>query len=358
MVKRFLKRIASVWVSGFLIFLGSLSPFLPFPRSASAASETYAVRWDNNDVTEESYAELYSHYFGITENTICVYRRGMYGMIPTTERFEFVYDTLRTGGLAQLLSLSGEGISRLERLALWREFQGCVFYSAGFFVWNGQKLVEEEGATGDRVVLLSGSISSSRLQKTGAKSLELRAEAEIDSKTLIGTEIESITACAPYSVSEGAVYLDTGTAVRLIAAVPAVRELSVSGNGYADKGALLAAQNLQSLTLPFAGNAPEYSHYFKGELAELFSDGKNYSVPASLKKVKITGGLLVSHAFYRCHGVEEIDLCGMNASRIDRDALIDCTGWKRVHAPTARVNLCGTFQTYLADCGCTVFERI
>ena len=329
----------------------------PLPKTAEA-EECYFCRWEDGTVSEETYASAYPDFADCFEHTIRLQRGGQYGEIETTERYDTVYRTMLTGGLAELLALSTAGINRLEQLALWRVSRGCIWYSSGYFVWEEDGLAEVRFATGEKLILLSGTISARRLQRTGATCLELRAEAEINSKTLVGTSVETVTACAPYVSEGGAVYLNTGTAVRLVAAVPSVTSLTVRKIDYADEGALLAAQNLQSVTLPFAGNASSpVGHNYRGEFAYLFSDGSQYLVPASLKSVKITGGALVSHAFYRCSSVEEIDLCGMNAEAIHADAFVDCTGLKRLHTPNAKVTLRGAYTSQRLPCGCTLFIR-
>ena len=326
MVKVRFKRFGLIVFSLLFFICAAFSLFLPFPKDAGAVGESYFCRWEDGRVSNETYASAYPDYFNSSCNSIFLCRGGIYGEIQTSKQFQTVYRTLFTGGLAELLSLSGNGISRLERLAVWRSTNGWIWYSSGYFVWN-EGLTETASAKGEKLILLSGRISALRLNKTGAKHLELRSEAEFDVKTIYGTKVEKITANAPYAERGGAVYLDTGTAVRLTAALPPVTSLTVSGNDYADEGALLAAQNLQSLTLPFAGNAPVKSNYFRGEIAYLFSDGTDYVVPVSLKRVKITGGLLVSHAFYRMSMVEEIDLCGMLAENIENNALADVLSW-------------------------------
>ncbi|MDE6059717.1 MAG: hypothetical protein K2G44_06750 [Clostridia bacterium] len=358
MVKAVLGRVGTVLLAALLVAAVALSLFSSFPKNASADEEKYLCTWQNGSVTEETYATAYGDFLSDEDGTLRLLRGDLYGEISATEKYLSVVQTLEEGGLEELLALSIEGVTRLELLALWRLTRGRVWYSAGYFVWDGNGLKEVGSAEGEHLILLSGSISASRLRAAGAKQLELRSEAQITSQTLTGTSVESVTAYPPYFTDGGVIYLDTGTAVRLVAALPNSTSLTVNGNDYADEGALLAAEKLETLTLPFAGNAPVYGNYFHGEVAYLFSNGREYFVPPTLKRVRITGGLLISHAFYRMNAVEEIDLCGMDARVIAPDALADCTAWKRVHSPNANVQLSGRFSSYVAPCGCTVFERI
>lgn len=353
-----LKRIALIALSAALVVVGILSIFLPLIKKAGALQEEYVCYWEDGAVTCETFASAYPDLVDNTEFSVTLLREGLCGEIAATPQFSRALRTIQTGGLAELLSLDAAQLTRLEQLVLWRVMRGRVWYSGGYFVWEENGLRQTGSAQGETLVLLSGSISAARLRDTGAINLELRAEAVFRADVLIGTAVEKVTAYPPYSVEGGAVYLDTGTAKRLIAAVPALASLSVSACDYIDEGALRPCVFLESLTLSFAGNAfsgKETS--FHGELAYLFSDGKNYSVPAALKRVKITGGVLASHAFYLMGTVEEIDLCGMLSENIHEDAFADCANLRFLHCPNAEVRLFGGYSVYSAPCGCTVFER-
>ena len=353
-----LKRVFTLALSAVFALAGVIS-LLPLIRKAGAAREEYSCYWEDGTVTVETYASAYSDLFDNLEFSVTLLRDGLRGEIAPTAQFSKALRTVEAGGLAELLSLDGTRLTRLENLVLWRITRGRVWYSGGYFVWKENGLCEVNSAKGETLVLLSGSISASRLKATGAKILELRAEAVFDSDMLAGTAVETVTAYPPYSFEGGAVYLDTGTAKRLIAGLPALTSLTVSNCDYIDEGTLRPCASLESLTLPFAGNAPSgKGTSFHGELAYLFSDGRNYFVPAALKKVKITGGALVSHAFYRLGAVEEINLCGMLSENIHADALIDCVNLRFLHCPNANVRLFGNYSVHTAPCGCTVFERV
>lgn len=333
--------------------------FVPFAGEAGAAREEYVCKWENGAVTVETYSSAYSDSVDFSEFSVTLLREGVRGEIALTAQFPEFVRTVLTGGLAELLAFGGAPLTRLERLALWRMTRGRVWYSGGYFVWGEHGFCEVDSAQGETLVLLSGAITASQLKNTGAKILELRPEAIFRADMLVGTAVQSVTAYPPYFYESGAVYLDRGIARRLIAGVPVLTSLSVAQCDYADEGCLRACASLRSLTLPFAGNTPSgIESEFHGELAYLFSDGYDYFVPASLKRVKITGGVLVSHAFYRMNSVEEIDLCGMLPENIHTDALADCTGLRVLHSPSAEVRLAGSYCVGSAPCGCTVFERI
>lgn len=353
-----MRRIAFVGISVLVLAFAVLSLFLPLSKSAGAGREEYSCVWENGTTTVETYASVYPDVVECSEVSVTLSREGLVGEIALTAQLTKMLRTIRTGGLAELLSLTDAPLTRLEKLVLWRTARGTVWYGGGYFTWGEKGLQRVNSAEGETLVLLSGSITAARLKSTGAKILELRAEAELSAKTLVGTAVQKVTACAPYSYENGAIYLDTGTATRLIAAVPACVSLITKNYDYADEGALLPCRGLEELTLPFAGNAPSAGSEFRGELAYLFSDGTEFIVPSCLRRVNISGGVLVSHAFYRCTEIEEINLCGMSGEHIHRDAFLDCTGLQVLHTPNANVTLRGNFVSHAAPCGCTVFERI
>lgn len=354
-----MRRIATFGITVLLFASVMLSLVLPLSEFMGAGEEEYSCVWEDGTVTVETYASVYPDFVESSEVSVMLFREGLFGEIALSAQFSGMLRTLRTGGLAELLSLGRVPLTRLEKLVLWRTARGTVWYSGGYFVWSERGLRRIGFAIGEKLVLLSGTISAARLGNTGAKVLELRAEAELSAKSLVGTAVEKVTAYAPYTFENGAVYLDTGTATRLIAAVPACVSLELANYDYADEGALLACRRLEELTLPFAGNAPSgIGNYFCGEFAYLFSDGAEFLVPSSLKRVNISDGVLVSHAFYYCPGIEEINLCGMSSENIQCDAFLDCTGLKRLHTPSSEVSLCGNFVSHIAPCGCTVFQRI
>lgn len=353
-----LKRIFFIALGVIFAVSGTLLLFFPLAREAGAAREEYICNWENGTVTIETYASAYPDLINGFEDSITISRNGLRGEIIPTVQFPETVRILQTGGLAELLSLADTAVTRLERLLLWRITRGCVWYSGGYFVWGDGGFCEVGSAKGETLVLLSGPVTPSKLKATGANMLELRAEASLNADMLIGTAVEQVKAYPPYSYGSGAVYLDTGTARRLIAGVPATAFLTVTECDYIDEGALRPCVSLEELTLPFAGNAPSgEGTSFHGELAYLFSDGTNYFVPASLKRVNITGGVLVSHAFYRMGAVEEINLCGMLPGNIHADALADCMNLRMLHCPNAAVRLSGSYSASTAPCGCTVFER-
>lgn len=349
---KFLKRAAvAIGTAACLFCL-----FLPLPRKISN-SETYRCVWADGSITEESYSSAYQSLVGIDGEEVVLSRNGLTGRVKSEAGR--VYETLQEGSLAELLRCSPEG-TRIDSAALYRTFINRAWYDGSYYVWTGAKIKRVTRAARPELVVLSGRLSASVLRESGAKSVYLRAGAEVQAGTFVGSGVENLYAQLPYEVSDGALYLNTVGGKRLVAALGGVRELAVLGDiKFIAEGALLACDDLVALTLPFLGSAESRnSAAYKGELAHLFSDGREYRVPETLVRVKITGGSIVPFAFYACSGVKEIDACGVPENDISQTAFTGIESLEVLHTPKKNVVLTGDFTSYTADCGCTVYHRI
>ena len=333
--------------------------FFPFPEARAVSGETYRCRWDNGLLTEESYDSAFSALVGVSSaGAIALEREGRSGEI-SEDALLSRFRTLQSGSLAELLQLDAENVSRLGQAALFYEFGNDVYYAGEEFVYAGGAICRGQRAAARAVHLVEGSLPRRYLSACGAKELYLSAEAEIAPAALEGSAVERITAAAPFASIGNALFLDTPGGRRLVAAAPAAEELSLAASDFADEGALLACTRLRSLTAPYAGSAASWTGSdYAGEFAWLFASSSGYSVPASLKKVKVTGGKLVSRCFYGCSAVEEVDVCGLDPAGIAQDAFADLANWKVLHAPGRGYALAGEYRTYAAPCGCTVYVRI
>ena len=341
-------RANSVFRTLFCITVAVFCAFLlalPFPRKVKAEGEKYAFSWADGGVTEESYAQAYASFEGADEENIILSRGGVQGSLVTGGEYRRVYRTLKNGSLAELLSLQKDYVSRLEQAALWRTFCDTVWYSGESFVWNGNAVVRSGRETAATLVLLSGAFPKGFLRNSGADSLEVRGGAEISAADLIGCNVRTLTAEAPYTASGGALYVTTAGGKRLVAALPAVRELTIEADAdFADEGALSPCLQIDSLTVPFIGSAKNaYGTAYTPFFGWLF--GKNaegvYEVPDSLKRVVITGGEVQSHAFYGCVSIEEIDAAG--AKSVSKDAFSDCVALRYLRTAFP-VSLSGEFR--------------
>ena len=334
--------------------------FLPLPHARAAGDETYRCIWADGTETAESYYSAYSSLIGMDDGGAIVLGRGeKTGVVAAGEACTNAFHIFEEGGLADLLTLDISGVSRLERAALYRRYQGRLWYADEYFAWSGEEMQRTEAQRADTLVFLAGDMTASRLTETRAERLYLRAEAAFSADVVAGTNVKEVLAEAPYYAEGNTVCLSTAGGVRLLAGLPAARKVTVPENVYfADEGALLPCENLEEVEIPFAGSAfSSAGTLYRGEFAHLFSTGKEYRVPETLKIVRVKGGYLISHAFYACKHIETIDACGVPAQNIQRDAFSDCVSLKFLHTPRADVTLQGNFTKRLAPCGCTIYER-
>ena len=349
--KKFIKKTTAVLCIAVCLF----SFILPLV-SRFSGGETYRCVWSDGAVTTESYSSAYAALYGMDEGGVVLYRDGKLGRIAA--RNASLCAALETGSLNEILYRSAENAMRIERAALYRTYSKRIWYEGDFFVWNGERVERARRATGEELVLLSGGISARTLQNTGVKTVYLRAGAEVKANTFSATRVETVYAQPPYAANGGAVYFTSAGGKRLISALGTVKTLALDADlSYVDEGALLSCTELEALSLPFVGNAADSAgSAFIGELAYLFSDGKEYLIPASLKRVMVTGGTLVSHAFYRCDNLYEIDACGVEEENISSSAFDGLPALRVLHSPK-ELSLSG-FTSSVADCGCTVYTRI
>ena len=348
-VKRGARRALGVLAAGYFALAAVLLAAFPLPRRLQTHGY-YACVWEDGSRTQETYAAAYAAMVGAEEEGVALARGERRGLLSATPRYAAVYDVLAHGTVAQLLSLDAEGVSALERAALWRTFGETRWYAGEWFAWDGARVFRAEDMRAETVVLSEGGTS---LAATGAVRLELRPQAQLSADMLCGSRIAEVAAQAPYACEGNAIYLDTPGGRRLVAGLPAATSLAVSHARFLDEGALLPCTALQSLVLPFAGTGAA------GEdmLASLFSDGTDYRVPSSLQCVRICGGRVASDAFYGCGSLREISTCGVAAEKIDPAAFLHCTQLRVLHTARQDVLLPEGFTETRAPCGCHIFTR-
>ncbi|MGN1062443.1 MAG: hypothetical protein ACI4RO_04870 [Candidatus Scatosoma sp.] len=342
-----------------LAFLCVAALFLPVFGRESVAEERYLTEWSDGTRTSENYDGAYRALQGLTSaGNVLLLRDKRTGEIAGSDELRSAVAVFETGTLGQLYEMR-PSLNRIERAALWKEYGGRVYCDLDLYRWTGERVERAASCVGEEFVLLAGGVSSSVLAESGAETLFVKKDAEIGSSALTGTAVKEIVAEAPYAAEEGALFLDTSGGRRLIAAVPSATDLFVGDCGFADEGALLCCGEIVSLSLPFLGNASssEFTGY-AGEFAFLFRSAGKYSVPACLRRVRVRGGEMISHAFFSCPFVEEVNACGVDPEKIASDAFSDLRSLRLLHTPQADVLLPGGFTSYVAPCGCTVYKRV
>lgn len=352
-----IRRAVSLILFAMCALSGVLMLFLPLPHAVLGTEGLYLCAWENGTETREDYDALYPCLQGLDgEGNIALERDGVKGYVATGESVKRPLKTLAEGELVEALLLNTGSMSALERAAFYRAMQKVALFDGDYFGWTDGKFMPVESCSAEELIWFAGKLPVGALATVSV--LRVRAEAPLGADTPLGSGLSEIYVEAPYSASGGAVYLDTPGGRRFVCALPSVTVLEVGEADFADEGALLACTNLREVSLPFVGSARSgIGSNFEGLFAHLFLFDGDYYVPSSLQKVRVRGGKLIAHAFYRCAELKEIDACGVEADNIDLNAFIDCTALKRLHTPRAGVALSGRFASYVAPCGCTVYER-
>ncbi len=310
-------------------------------------------------MTSESYASVFSAFEKTTATEIVVERNGKHGFVALSESAQKIVNALDEAPLADLLRLSCEGITNIERAAIYRTYGNRVYYDEEPFVWTGSRFERFEQDYAEEVVLLSGNFVEGFLKESGATRLILRKESKLDGKALDESSVNEIVAEPPYFTKDGALYLSTPSGNRLIAALPCVEELTLSDCAFYDDGALYPCERITSLTIPFAGNTMyEDAQNFQGEAAPMFgfTEQGHYRVPATLQRVTVLGGKLISYAFYGFHGLKEVVVCGVKKSAIARTAFTGLS-LDLLHTPRKDVLLQGDYTQTPLPCGCALFTK-
>lgn len=335
--------------------------FLPFPKALQGTSGEYPILWSDGNSRIESYASAYGAFTGFTaEGNLLFGRNGLTGVLQSSEDMKEIKRALDEGDVDPLILADGE-LSPLESAALFKEYADTLYYCADTWLsFNGERLAPATDIHAEKVFLTDGEISATSLSLSGAELLILGDDADFSADALVGTRVR-VEGRGRYRVENGAVIL-TEIAGSLKAGEPLAENLYIPDVGYCFMGALRPCQSLVSLSVPFLGNLPMKEAgdlTIQGELGYLFTDGHDYFIPDSLKRVEIRGGYLTSYAFYRCHGVEEINACGVSPENIERQAFVGADHLRYLHTPRADVVLdhAEEFTSYVADCGCTVYER-
>ena len=355
-----MKRALRIVGAGVFALAWAAALLFPLPAAAPAAQERYSCAWEGES-TQESYASAYAALAGAGEEGVLLVRGSERGVIAPTQAYEELYFTLTQGSFAPLLAATAQGLTRIERAAVWRTFSPRLWYADEWFSWTGDavaRTARSEHVSAQTLTVFSGFPAARDLAALGVERLVLREAYPVSAEDFIGTRICALEIPAPYSVQDGAVLLATAGGVRIVCALPTVRTLALPDADYADEGALLACGGLEEVRVPFVGSALRAEGTaFTGRFSHLFSDGEDVYVPSSLRRVTIAGGTLAAFAFYGCPDVEYVDCCTVAAENISRTAFSGMAGLAELHCPRADLVLTGSFSRERLACGCTRYVR-
>lgn len=354
-----MKRVVSFVLVAVLALGCSLLLFLPLSKKVDSG-ETYTCVWENGGTTKESYASAYADLIGISEaGNLSLVRSGERGEIEGSEMMRTFLAAAERTDARSILSLSADSLTGLERAAINLYLKDRLWYADGFFGWTGEQVSKTDVGLCRKMIVLSGELPADALILSGAEELILTAEADACEALRSEHSVQAMFAEAPYLLKSDVLYLDTAGGRRLVAALADTATLTAEDVRHIDRGALLACRRIVSLDLPFVGSALSgVGANYDGLLAHLFSTGERYEIPETLASVRVRGGTLVSHAFYRCKDLLEIDACGVARDKIATDAFIDCSSLRRLHTPRVDVALpAAGFTPSVLPCGCTLYER-
>lgn len=342
------------------VALFALVLFLPYPKAVGAQNDEYTVTWSDGSSARESYFSALSSFTGFSEEgDLCFFREGKFGSAEGSLSLKTAKTALDSGKIAPLMG-NNMNFTRLESAALYRVYADTLYSRDGeWYRFDGKNVVSVMSDVAGTVFLAEGELTASALNRTGAGHLILGDGAEPSYRTLWGTSV-TVEGRDRYFVENGAIVSrDLGGALR--AAEPLQTSVRVPDVGFCDMGALLPCENLVSLSLPFLGNLPTYSEtVHQGELGYLFSDGVEYYIPDTLKRVEVRGGHVTSFAFYRCHDLEEIDVSKVDPEEIEPQAFLGLDSLQVLYVPRGDIILTDAEDftlSYDASRACYVYTR-
>lgn len=355
-----LPQIVSIVCTVVLSALCALSFFVPFSATlVRSEREGYVCVWQDGGTSEESYYSAFACLSGYDDGKIVLERDGKTGYIPVGEEARESEGVLREGNLNELLSVDLSSFRALERAALARAYAATAWYVDGeWFALSEHGVRRTQTGEASVLVVLSGEPKRAEIERTGAREIVVHENGGVTGEALRGTLVQKITALPPYFMQDGVLYRATPSGVRVVAALPQ-KTITIVQNQFADEGALLPCTQVEEVIIPFCGSdLSGKGDDYRGEFAHLFAVNREYAVPDTLKKITVSGGRLVSHAFYGCLSVEEIVCCGMDWRAIDKTAFVDCQSLRTLHTP--RYSLTLPFENYRSQrlpCGCMLYER-
>lgn len=354
MMRRALTVIIGILLAGAWIF----ALFFPLAVPVITVNESYECAWEDGTVSTIGYTDALRGLKGLSpQNNLIIEREGLRGEITTGESFLIALEQFNSTSLAELLFLSSEGLTQIERIAFYRYGEKFLWVEGGdTFAFTGEGVTRTLRKRAEEIILLKGGIPAGNLRISRATTLTLCNLASLTADMLVGSSVERVIAQPPYFVSNGLIYWETAGSVRLVAGLPNAGELYIDDVDFIDSGALAPCTALHTLSLPFIGNMENVnatSHH--GGLDYLFSAQSEHSVPLTLTHLQVRGGIIDSLALYGCDSLREIEVCGVLS--VAADAFLSCPVLEKVHAPNLSLKLQGEFARSILSCGCTLYER-
>ncbi len=354
-----LKKFLPAVLAFCLAVLCLLAMGFPLPEALAKGEAQIVCRWEDGSVSALTHAGALPLLRGIgEEGDILLSDGNRQGRVETSAAMRTACAVLSGGSLADMVALDTAALGSFERTALFCAYAQTVWYAGEAFGFDGRRVVPKTAESAAAVVLLQGNLPAGFLSSVRAEKLHIFGGAELSASALTGSHVAQVTAEAPYCFYDGGIYLDTPGGRRLVAALPDLTELTVSGCQFADRGALLPCAKLQMLTIPFAGSSLSGAESgASGEFGWLFRTSSGDTMPETLTSVTVSGGKLTAYCFYGADCLETIDACKVAPEDIERQAFLGAPDLRFVHSPRSDIFLGEGFSSRTAECGCTVFER-
>lgn len=256
------RKILSALFAVTVFFAAVLTLFWRIPQRTEKSAERYLCIFENGEEETLDFCEAFELIKGVSREGILLEKDEIAGKVRAGEKFSACAEGLLTGDALLLFSASAEGLTGLERAALYERFSGTGYYAGEFFAWNGTRVLPEKTRSFREAYLLDGAFKQGVLAQTGARKLVVKSAGKLTASALADSMVERVEAEAPYFSENGAVYLKTAGGVRLVAGLPFAEELTIDCD-FLDEGALSPCRCLKRLKLPAQ---------YEGTLKMLFGD--------------------------------------------------------------------------------------
>lgn len=208
-------------VGALLLVLAAAAAFVLLPRpEAAGEAQRYSCLWEDGTEREVTLSSAVSCLAGVSQEGVLLEREGSTGMVPASETLRTVVSVLEGGTLLELLTLDGSGLTSLEAYAVEEFYGDRAYYDGEPFAWDGTRVWRTEETGFSEVVLLQGGFSGNFLFSSGARTLWLCAEGEVEENELTESALTRVIAQAPYFFRDGALWEERYGVERYVSVLP------------------------------------------------------------------------------------------------------------------------------------------
>ena len=204
-----------------LLVLAAAAVFMLVPRpEAAGEAQRFPCLWEDGTEREVTLSSAVSCLAGVSQEGVLLERAGNTGLVPASETLRTVVSVLEGGTLLELLTLDGSGLTSLEAYAVEEFYGDRAYYDGEPFAWDGTRVWRTEETEFSEVVLLQGGFSGNFLFSSGARTLWLCAEGEVEENELTESALTRVIAEAPYFFRDGALWEERYGVERYVSVLP------------------------------------------------------------------------------------------------------------------------------------------